>query len=249
MKYEHIEPAVFLERPNRFIAWVQTERGREICHVKNTGRCRELLLPGAALFVERKESTNRKTPLDLIGVKKGERLINMDSQAPNRVVEEWLKAHAEDERVLESLGFSPAGGGTGKGRGGAEEGLEIRPEYTYGDSRFDFLLQRGGESLLMEVKGVTLEEEGIVRFPDAPTERGVKHIRELTASLLSGYRACILFVIQMKDVRYMEPNDRTHEAFGAALREAQRAGVRVLAYDCLVEENRLTLEDPVPVLL
>ncbi|MCI8852528.1 MAG: DNA/RNA nuclease SfsA [Lachnospiraceae bacterium] len=261
MRYEHIEPAVFLERPNRFIAWVRTERGKEICHVKNTGRCRELLLPGTALFVERNENPKRKTPLDLIAVKKGQRLINMDSQAPNQVVEEWLRAHREDETLLENLGFSRAqkqegvlegqGGANGlEGQPGREtEGLRIRQEYSYGDSRFDFFLQRGEEKLLMEVKGVTLEENGIVRFPDAPTERGVKHIRELTAGLQAGYKACLFFVIQMKNVEYMEPNDKTHPAFGEALREAHRAGVRVLAYDCRVERNLLVLEDPVPVRL
>ena len=260
MRYENIESAIFLERPNRFIAWVQTERGREICHVKNTGRCRELLLPGTALFVERNENPKRKTPLDLIAVKKGDRLINMDSQAPNRVAEEWLRAHAEDEAVLERLGFSPKSreklaGEEAKGPGMWKTGdpkkarLQIRPEYGYGDSRFDFFLQRGEEKLLMEVKGVTLEENGIVRFPDAPTERGVKHIRELTASLQAGYQACIFFVIQMEDVKYMEPNDETHPAFGEALREAHRAGVRVLAYDCRVEKDLLVLEEPVPVRL
>ena len=228
MKYENMEPAVFLERPNRFIAWVKTRRGKEICHVKNTGRCRELLLPGAALYVQRNENPSRKTPLDLIAVKKGERLINMDSQAPNRVVEEWLRQ-----------GDWPL----------CPKGALICPEHTYRDSRFDFLIQKEQKKILLEVKGVTLEEAGIVRFPDAPTLRGVKHIRELTDSLKEGYEACILFLVQMQDVRYLEPNDVTHKEFGDTLRKAKEAGVHILAYDCRVEPELLELRERVPVRL
>ena len=221
MYYENMEKAVFLERPNRFISWVETERGREICHVKNTGRCRELLLPGAALYVQRNENPARKTPLDLICVQKGKTLINMDSQAPNRVVAEWLQ----------------------------EKGARFHPEYRFGDSRIDFYIEEKGRKILLEVKGVTLEEGGVARFPDAPTERGVKHIRELAGSLKKGYEACVFFVIQMKGIRYMEPNDGTHPAFGDALREAEKAGVRVAAYDCLTEPDRLRLDREIPVRL
>ncbi|MBQ8184513.1 MAG: DNA/RNA nuclease SfsA [Lachnospiraceae bacterium] len=225
MRYENMEPAVFLERPNRFIAWVETAGGREICHVKNTGRCRELLLPGAALYVQRNNNPQRKTPLDLIGVVKGNTLINMDSQAPNKAVQEWLERQC------------------------AGRDVRIRPEYRYGNSRVDFYVEAGERKILVEVKGVTLEEEGVARFPDAPTERGVKHIRELAASLQEGYEAVILFVIQMKGIRHMEPNDKTHAAFGEALREAARAGVQVLAYDCLVEPDSMVLDQQIPVKL
>ncbi len=221
MYYKNMEKAVFLERPNRFIAWVETEQGREICHVKNTGRCRELLLPGAVLYVQRNENPARKTPLDLICVQKGKTLINMDSQAPNKVVAEWLK----------------------------KKGAHFRPEYRYGDSRIDFYIEAGERKILLEVKGVTLEEEGIARFPDAPTERGIKHIRELAGSLGKGYEAYVFFVIQMKGIRYMEPNDNTHAAFGDALREAEKAGVKVLAFDCMVEPDRLELGGQIPVRL
>lgn len=221
MHYENMEKAVFLERPNRFIAWVQTERGREICHVKNTGRCRELLLPGAALYVQRNENPARKTPLDLIAVKKGKTLINIDSQAPNKVVAEWLK----------------------------KRNVHFEAEHRYQDSRIDFYIEEGERRILLEVKGVTLEEDGVARFPDAPTERGVKHVRELSDSLREGYQACVFFVIQMKGIQYMEPNDRTHRAFGDALRKAQRDGVKIVAYDCVVEPDSLELDSRIPVCL
>ncbi|MCI8417808.1 MAG: DNA/RNA nuclease SfsA [Lachnospiraceae bacterium] len=242
MRYENMEPAQFLERPNRFIAWVQTQRGKEICHVKNTGRCRELLLPGAALYVQRNENPSRKTPLDLIAVRKGERLINMDSQAPNRVVEEWLRQGGKKGKDM-------AQGEEKSGLCLCTEKALIRPEYRYKDSRFDFLIKEEQRRILLEVKGVTLEEEGIVRFPDAPTQRGVKHIRELMDSLREGYEACIFFVVQMKGVKYLEPNDKTHREFGDALREAREAGVRILAYDCQVEPDLLEIQEKVPVKL
>ncbi|MDD7388158.1 MAG: DNA/RNA nuclease SfsA [Lachnospiraceae bacterium] len=216
MYYENMESAVFLERPNRFIAYVETARGREICHVKNTGRCRELLVPGAQIYVQRNHNPARKTPLDLITVRKGDRLINMDSQVPNRVAARW---------VLESGFVSPE--------------AVIKPEKTWGNSRFDLYMEDGDRKIFMEVKGVTLEEDGVVRFPDAPTERGVKHLKELAAACAHGYEPAVLFVIQMDHVKYLEPNDWTHAAFGEALRQAASAGVQVMAIDCHIETDRI----------
>lgn len=224
MKYEQIEQAVFLERPNRFVAYVEAAGKREICHVKNTGRCRELLLPGAEIYVQRQSNPARKTPLDLIAVKKGDRLINMDSQAPNRVTAEWLR--------------------TG---GFCSSDAMIKPECRYGNSRFDFYIEDGKRKIFMEVKGVTLEEEGIVRFPDAPTERGVKHIHELIECKKAGYEAYIFFVIQMNNVRFMEPNDQTHPAFGEALRKAASEGVGVFARECMVKPDELVIDREVEV--
>jgi len=226
MKYENMEPAVFLERPNRFIAYVEQAGKREICHVKNTGRCRELLLPGAELYVQRQSNPARKTALDLIVVKKGNELVNMDSQVPNKVVGEWLK----------------------KGNLCSETAV-IKPECKYGNSRFDFYIEDGDRRIFMEVKGVTLEENGVARFPDAPTERGVKHVEELTACRKEGYEAYIFFVIQMKGVHALEPNDRTHPAFGKALREAAAQGVGVLAYDCIVRPDEIEIDKRVEVRL
>lgn len=224
MHYENMEPAVFISRPNRFVAYVEQAGKQEICHVKNTGRCRELLIPGAELYVQRSDNPARKTALDLISVKKGEQWVNMDSQAPNKAVAEWLK----------NGGF------------GTKEIL-VRPEYKYENSRFDFYLETEGRKAFMEVKGVTLEEDGTARFPDAPTERGVKHIRELMRCLDDGYEAYILFVIQMKGVHAFEPNDRTHPAFGETLREAAGKGVRILAYDCLVKPDEMTIDQRIEV--
>ena len=224
MHYENMEPAVFISRPNRFVAYVEQAGKQEICHVKNTGRCRELLIPGAELYVQRSDNPARKTALDLIYVKKGAQWVNMDSQAPNKAVAEWLK----------NGGF------------GTKEIL-VRPEYKYENSRFDFYLETEGRKAFMEVKGVTLEEDGTARFPDAPTERGVKHIRELMRCLDDGYEAYILFVIQMKGVHAFEPNDRTHPAFGETLREAAGKGVRILAYDCLVKPDEMTIDQRIEV--
>ena len=224
MHYENMEPAVFISRPNRFVAYVEQAGKQEICHVKNTGRCRELLIPGAELYVQRSDNPARKTALDLISVKKGDQWVNMDSQAPNKAAAEWLK----------NGGF------------GTKEIL-VRPEYKYENSRFDFYLETEGRKAFMEVKGVTLEEDGTARFPDAPTERGVKHIRELMRCLDDGYEAFILFVIQMKGVHAFEPNDRTHPAFGETLREAAGKGVRILAYDCLVKPDEMTIDQRIEV--
>lgn len=226
MKYEHMEPARFVSRPNRFVAQVEQKGRQEVCHVKNTGRCKELLVPGAELYVQRSDNPARKTALDLISVKKGEQWVNMDSQAPNKVAEEWLKAGG--------LGYKD---------------IYVKPECRYGNSRFDFYLEYEGRKAFMEVKGVTLEEDGVARFPDAPTERGVKHIEELMRCMENGYDAYICFVIQMKGVTRLEPNDRTHPAFGEALRRAAKAGVQVLAYDCLVKPDELRIDRKIEVCL
>ena len=226
MNYSNIERAYFKERPNRFIAYVETEEGREICHVKNTGRCRELLTSDAVVYVQRNNNPARKTKLDLIGVEKGDYLINMDSQAPNAAVKEWLRAG--------NL-FS--------------KNAVVYSEKTYGESRFDFYIEDGERKAFMEVKGVTLELDGVCRFPDAPTERGVKHIRELIKCMEDGYEAYILFVIQMSPVKYLEPNDATHKAFGDALREAAKAGVHVMARDCKVTIDSMEIMNEVEVRL
>lgn len=221
-----MEEGIFLERPNRFIAHVEIAGQKEIVHVKNTGRCRELLRPGATVFVQRAANSERKTKWDLIGVQKGERLVNMDSQIPNRVVEEWLRAG----KLFPDL-------------------TTIRPEITYGKSRFDFYLETPERKIFMEVKGVTLEEDDIVRFPDAPTERGVKHLRELMKAAEDGYETYVFFVIQMEGVRYFAPNAVTHPEFTLALQEASKKGVKILAYDCLVEKDLIELREAVPVYL
>ena len=226
MKYKNIEVAHFLERPNRFIAYVETEHGREICHVKNTGRCKELLTENAIVYVQRNDNPNRKTKLDLIGVRKNQYLINMDSQAPNVAVKEWLQ----------------------KGNLFSEH-AKIYSEKTYGESRFDFYIEDGERKVFMEVKGVTLELEGVCRFPDAPTERGVKHIKELIKCREEGYEAYILFVIQMSPVKYLEPNDETHQAFGDALREAAKMGVHVMAVDCHISTDSMEIMNEVEVRL
>ena len=226
MKYSNIERAYFKERPNRFIAYVETEEGREICHVKNTGRCKELLTSDAVVYVQRNDNPARKTKLDLIGVEKGDYLINMDSPAPNGAVKEWLQAG--------NL-FS--------------KNAVVYSEKTYGESRFDFYIEDGERKAFMEVKGVTLELDGVCRFPDAPTERGVKHIRELIKCMEDGYEAYILFVIQMSPVKYLEPNDATHKAFGDALREAAKAGVHVMARDCKVTIDSMEIMNEVEVRL
>lgn len=225
MKYEKIVSGIFVERPNRFIAMVEIAGKIEKCHVKNTGRCRELLVPGAEVYLEKSGNPDRKTAYDLIGVKKGHRLINMDSQAPNKAVKEWLEA----EKYFKQISY-------------------LKPEYKYGDSRIDFYLEtEDGRKIFIEVKGVTLEENGIARFPDAPTERGIKHIKELQKAVGKGYEAYILFVIQMQEILHFEPNDKTHKAFGDALRQAAAHGVGILAYDCAVAEDTMTLHEAVPV--
>lgn len=225
MKYQAVNQAIFLERPNRFIARVELGGKTVTCHVKNTGRCRELLVPGATVYLAAGQNPNRKTAWDLIAVEKGSRLINMDAQAPNRVFGEWAQQ------------FEP-------------EAMAVYPEFTVGQSRLDFCLELpGGGRHFVEVKGVTLEEEGHVRFPDAPTERGVKHLHELTRLAEEGHRATAFFVIQMEDVADFSPNDVTHPAFGDALRAAAAAGVQVAAYSCRVTPDSMVIDRPVPVIL
>ena len=225
MRYENMVPGIFLARPNRFIAHVEIAGQVEVCHVKNTGRCRELLPEGARVWCQAFDSPKRKTKFDLITVQKGQRLINMDSQAPNAAAKEWLLA------------------------GGLGEISELKGEYTHGDSRFDFSFMKDGRRCFLEVKGVTLEHDGVCAFPDAPTERGTKHLRGLTKLTQEGYGAYVLFVIQMADVVYLHPNDATDPNFGKALREAENAGVQVLAVDCLVTENTMQIRQFVEVQL
>lgn len=225
MKYENMVSGTFLSRPNRFIAHVEIGGEEQIVHVKNTGRCKELLPAGAEVFCQLGTNPKRKTKYDLITVRKGRRLINMDSQAPNAAAKEWLAA------------------------GGLGEIQDLRPETVHGDSRFDFSFTKDGIPCFLEVKGVTLENEGVCAFPDAPTERGAKHLHGLKAALEEGYGAYVLFVIQMSNVDYLHPNDSTDPAFGKALRDAAAAGVQVLAMDCLVTEDEMTIRQPVPVQL
>lgn len=223
MKYEKIRPGTFLDRPNRFVAHVELGGTAAVCHVKNTGRCRELLVPGAKVYLEESGNPARKTQYDLIAVEKGTRLINMDAQAPNRIFAQWIRQQ--------------------------EPGIAVHPEYRYGDSRLDFCLERPEGLHLVEVKGVTLEREGHCLFPDAPTERGVRHLHELMRAVEEGHRATAFFVIQMADVLDFAPNDTTHPAFGEALREAARRGVEIAAYTCRVTPETVTLDAPVPVRL
>lgn len=241
MKYKKIKEAVFVERPNRFIAHVMIDGEVKKAHVKNTGRCRELLQEGVRLYLEDhgESRAGRKTDYSLIAVEKrddrvksGKRLVNMDSLAPNRVVFEALES---GRLVLPGLACPL---------------YRIKPETTFGASRFDFYVEdvRGGKALI-EVKGVTLEDEGVARFPDAPTERGVKHIRELCHALAEGFSAYLIFVIQMKEILRFEPNDATHPAFGDALREAHGKGVVILAYDCGVTADSIALGESVTVRL
>ena len=215
MKYDNIVQGTFINRPNRFIAQVEVEGRQEMVHVKNTGRCRELLLPGSEVWLTAPGTPGRKTKYDLVAVRKDTGvLFNIDSQAPNRVVKEWLAARNYDRIV---------------------------PEYTYGDSRIDFYMEGEGLRFLMEVKGCTLETHGIGYFPDAPTERGVKHLRELARAAGEGYQAILAFVIQMEGVLEVRPNVATHPAFGRALEEAKDAGVRVLFLPCHVEPDVLEI--------
>ena len=225
MTYENMVPGIFQARPNRFIAHVQIGGQTEIVHVKNTGRCKELLVPGCTVYCQRSSNPNRKTAFDLIAVQKGDRLINMDSQAPNRAAGEWLSS------------------------GGLGEISELKAEVKHGDSRYDFSVLKDGKRCFLEVKGCTLEHDGVCAFPDAPTERGAKHIRGLTAAARAGYGAYILFVIQMSDVKYIRPHDETDPEFGKALREASQNGVRVLAMDCAVTPDTMEIRLPVLVKL
>ena len=225
MRYTNMVPGRFLARPNRFVAHVEINGQVEVVHVKNTGRCRELLPVGAQVWCQRSDNPNRKTAYDLITVRKGERLINMDSQAPNVAAGEWLRA-----------------GGLGKAE-------NIRAEVRQGDSRFDYAFTLEGKQCFLEVKGVTLENDGVCAFPDAPTQRGARHLRGLKQLAGEGYGAYVLFVIQMADVKYLHPNDVTDPDFSKALREAAAAGVQVLAMDCRVTEDTMEIRKSVQVCL
>ena len=226
MRYSKVTEGTFLNRPNRFIAEVEIEGCVQRVHVKNTGRCRELLVPGGKCFLSDSENPARKTRYDLIAVQKGELLINMDSQVVNSLVEEYLK----------------------KGTLFSKEVL-IRREVTYGNSRFDFYIEDGRRKIFLEVKGVTLENEGIASFPDAPTERGVKHLKELIAALKEGFETYVFFVIQMKSVKLFTSNDVTHPAFGETLRRASKEGVKIIAMDCMVTPDSLYIDAPVEIKL
>ena len=230
MRYERIHEGKFLERPNRFIAYVEIEGVREMVHVKNTGRCAELLVPDARVYVQKSNNPERKTQWDLIAVWKGERLINMDSQIPNALVKEWLEETKDGRGFLPGITF-------------------LKPEFTFGNSRIDLYAESEDRKVLIEVKGVTLEENGVVRFPDAPSERAVKHMEELTAAVKEGWEAVVFFVVQMEGVNFFTPNIDTHPAFGDALRAAAAAGVRVTAWDCHVERDAVSIRREVPVVL
>lgn len=231
MKYKNIEKGRFIERPNRFIARVEINGQTETVHVKNTGRCKELLREGCTVYLEKSDNPERKTQYDLVAVEKLREgkpplLINMDSQIPNAAAEEWLsKGNIFSEKAI------------------------IRREVKYGASRFDFYIEDGDRKAFLEVKGVTLENDGVASFPDAPTERGIKHINELVKCMADGYEAYILFVIQMKEVNLFTPNYETHPEFGKVLCEAERAGVKVMAADCVVTSESIEIDSEVKVQL
>lgn len=223
MQYGEMVEGIFVSRPNRFVAKVLVHGQEVTCHVKNTGRCRELLVPGVRVWLQRENGEGRKTAYSLITVEKGDLLVNLDSQAPNKVAYEWISANWQPELILR--------------------------EKTYGRSRFDLYIEKDGRKCYIEVKGVTLEEEGVALFPDAPTLRGLKHIEELITCKRDGYDACILFVVQMKGVHLFRPNVRTQPEFGEALRRAEQAGVEILAYDCIVTEGGLKMDRQIAVSL
>jgi len=228
VKYKDIEKAIFIKRPNRFIAHVILNGKEEIVHVKNTGRCREILLPGTEVILEKAQNPNRKTAYSLIGGYKGNTLINIDSQVPNAVVFEGIR----DNKVHDIFDVT-----------------KVRREVVYGNSRFDIYFETAIDKGFVEVKGVTLEENGAAMFPDAPTKRGTKHIYEMIEAVKKGYRGYILFLIQMKGVRYFTPHKEMDKPFAAALCKAWENGVKILAYDSRVTENEIVLDSPVEVLL
>ena len=230
MTYPNIRPGTFIKRPNRFIAHVEVDGAEEICHVKNTGRCRELLVPGAKVWLVESDNPERKTRFDLVAVEKvradGTLLINMDSQAPNHIFREWAEA------------------------GNFRPGLKIlRGETTFGNSRFDFYWEDSEKRGFVEIKGVTLEHDGVVRFPDAPTERGVKHLEELISAKAAGYEAAVCFIVQMEGMKHLEPNDATHPAFGDALRKCAAAGVEVFALECETAPGYVKAVREIPIKL
>lgn len=226
IRYEKMKQGVFLSRPNRFVAHVRLDGREEVCHVKNTGRCRELLLPGAEVWCQHHDDPGRKTAWSLITVRKGERLVNLDSQVPNKLALDYVKQGG--------LGFAPQ---------------MVKPEQTYGNSRFDLYYEAGERRGFVEVKGVTLEDGGVARFPDAPTQRGRKHLLELQAAVEAGFDAWVLFVIQMADIRRFEPNWPRDPDFAEALCRAAEHGVQVRAVECIVTEDSLAITKEVPVAL
>ena len=226
MRYEYIITGTFISRPNRFIAMVDVSGTVERCHVKNTGRCKELLIEGTKVFLSKSDNPSRSTKYDLIAVMKGDKLINMDSQIPNYVAA---------EKLISIPLFS--------------EVTKIKNEFIYGDSRIDLMAEGDGKKYLIEVKGVTLENDGVVMFPDAPTERGTKHIRELMHSIKDGYIPCLLFVVQMDNVLHFEPNKITDPIFSKTLKEAKECGVHILAYTCDVKPDSISLKNEIDVIL
>ncbi len=220
MKYSKIVEGKFISRPNRFIAEVDINGEMHECHVKNTGRCKELLIKDAVVYLEKSKNPKRRTAYSLIAVKKGNRLVNIDSQAPNKVFSEALSLNTIQLPGLERVTC-------------------LKAEKTYGTSRFDFYLESGNNKAFVEVKGVTLEEGGVAKFPDAPTERGVKHIKDLIHAQSNGYAAFVVFILQMDEIRYFTPNDVTHEAFGKALRVANQKGIGIYAYECAVKPDSI----------
>lgn len=222
MKYNSIVKGIFLERPNRFIAHCLIDGKEEVCHVKNTGRCRELLQKGATVFLEKSPNPNRKTQYDLVSVIKNHRIINMDSQIPNFVVEESLN------KIFDNI-------------------VSVKRECKYGNSRFDIYVETETEKIFVEVKGVTLENDGVVRFPDAPTERGIKHLKELQEAVKDGYRACVVFLIQMHDVKYFEPNYETHREFANELKNAYENGVEIYAFDSVVTPEEIKMNNIIEI--
>ena len=231
MEYSKVIKATFIERPNRFVSYCEVNGKREKVHVKNTGRCKELLIQNCTVYLEESDNPNRKTKYSLIAVEKGDRLINMDSQVPNKVIYEALKS-----KKINLPGID-------------EEITLIKPEKTYGNSRFDIYLESKNKKAFIEIKGVTLEEQNIVKFPDAKTERGVKHIKELIEAKKDGYNCYIIFLVQMNNVLYFTPNNEMHKELGDSLIEARNSGVQVLAYDSLVTANSISINKEIDVIL
>ena len=223
MKYKKVVKGEFISRPNRFIAHINIDGTMHTCHVKNTGRCKELLVPGATVFLEESNNPNRKTKYDLIAVFKGDTLINMDSQAPNKVFYEWAKEY-----------FKPD---------------FIKPEFNYKNSRFDCYMEVGSEKIFVEVKGVTLEDNGVASFPDAPTERGIKHLLGLSDAVKNGYTCYVFFIVQMRGVHHFEPNYERHKEFAEVLKFAKDCGVKILCLDCNVTPDSLTANDFIDVII
>ncbi len=226
MQYNKIKQAIFIERPNRFIAHVEMDGKLEVCHVKNTGRCKELLIKGKTVFIEESDNPDRKTKYDLIAVSKDGMLINIDSQAPNKAAVEWIEQ-----------------GGIYK----KEDIILMKPEKKYGNSRFDIYVESKQEKAFIEIKGVTLENKGVAVFPDAPTERGLKHIYELADCVKHGYKAYLLFVLQFEGAKYLIPNDDTQPEFRQALKAAREADVKILAYECKVEQDMICITKQVEI--